>query len=151
LIRVLYNTIRITSWQLTCLIWWTCMCFPWGHAMVQLPEALRYTAEGSVFDSRWGHWHYDPGVDSASDRNEYQEYFLGVKGGRCVRLITLPPSCADFLKSWSFNRLEPSEPLCSCTGIAYSLTFTCWNFPAIKKWGFVELDSHLCPLVMIPL
>jgi len=23
--------------------------------------------------------HYGPGVDSASDRNEYQEYFLGVK------------------------------------------------------------------------
>jgi hypothetical protein len=22
--------------------------------------------------------HYDPGVDSASNRNEYQEYFLGV-------------------------------------------------------------------------
>jgi len=24
--------------------------------------------------------HYGPGVDSASNRNEYQEYFLGVKG-----------------------------------------------------------------------
>ena len=23
--------------------------------------------------------HYDPGVDSASNRNEYQKYFLGVK------------------------------------------------------------------------
>jgi len=23
--------------------------------------------------------HYDPGVDSACNRNEYQEYFLGVK------------------------------------------------------------------------
>jgi len=23
--------------------------------------------------------HYDPGVDSASNGNEYQEYFLGVK------------------------------------------------------------------------
>jgi len=23
--------------------------------------------------------HYGPGVDSASDRNEYQEYFLGFK------------------------------------------------------------------------
>jgi hypothetical protein len=45
-------------------------------------EALR-------FDSRWYHWnfsltlsfrpHYGPGVDSASNRNKYQEYFLGVK------------------------------------------------------------------------
>jgi len=24
-------------------------------------------------------WHYGPGVHSASNRNEYQEYFLGVK------------------------------------------------------------------------
>jgi len=32
--------------------------------------------------------HYDPGVDSASNRNEYQEHFLGVKSGRCLRLTT---------------------------------------------------------------
>jgi len=27
--------------------------------------------------------------------HKYQEYFLGGKGGRCVKLTTLPPSCAD--------------------------------------------------------
>ena len=26
--------------------------------------------------------HYGPGVDSASNRNEYKEYILGSKGGR---------------------------------------------------------------------
>ena len=36
--------------------------------------------------------HYGPGVDSASSRNEYR------KGGRCVRLTNLPPSC-DVMKS----------------------------------------------------
>jgi len=41
--------------------------------------------------------HYGPGVDSASNRNEYQEYFLGRKVGRCVGLTTLPPSCDDCL------------------------------------------------------
>ena len=53
-------------------------------------KVLCYKSEGLWFDSRWCHWnfsltlksfrsHYGPGVDSASNRNEYQEYFLGVK------------------------------------------------------------------------
>jgi len=49
--------------------------------------------------------HYGPGVDSASNRNKYQEYFLVGKGGRCVGLTTLPPSCADCLEIW-----EPQPP-----------------------------------------
>jgi hypothetical protein len=32
--------------------------------------------------------------------NVYQEYFLGGKSGRCVRLRNLPPSCADCLEIW---------------------------------------------------
>jgi hypothetical protein len=32
-----------------------------------------------------------PGALWPSDRNEYQECFLGCKGGQCVRLTTLPP------------------------------------------------------------
>jgi hypothetical protein len=38
--------------------------------------------------------------DSASNRNEYQEYFLGGKDGPCVGLTTLPPSCTDSLEIW---------------------------------------------------
>jgi len=34
---------------------------------------------------------YGPGVGSASNRNEYQKYFLEGKGGQCVGLTTLPP------------------------------------------------------------
>jgi len=30
----------------------------------------------------------DAGVDSTCNRNEYQEYFLRGKGGRCLRLTT---------------------------------------------------------------
>jgi hypothetical protein len=54
---------------------------------------------------------YVPGVDSASDKNEYQRSLLGCKGGRCLGLTTLPPSCADCLKilgastSWSHKGL----------------------------------------------
>ena len=65
--------------------------------------------------------HYGPGVDSASNRNEYQNYFLGGKGGRCVRLTTLPPSCAVVTKCGNLNFLEPSGPLRACNGIAFTV------------------------------
>jgi hypothetical protein len=58
-----------------------------GSAVVKL---LRYKSEGRWFHSHWRYWnfsltqsfrsHYGPGVaDSASNRNDYQEHFLGVK------------------------------------------------------------------------
>ena len=60
--------------------------------------------------------HYGPGVGSASNRNEYQEYFHGGKGGRCVWLTTLPPSCAVVTKFGNLNFLEPSGPLQAFNG-----------------------------------
>jgi len=68
--------------------------------------------------------HYGPGVDSASDRNEHQEHFLGGKGGRCVRLTTLLTSCAVAMKSGNLNFLEPSGPLQTCNGTAFPLLGT---------------------------
>ena len=62
--------------------------------------------------------HYGPGVDSASNINEYQEHILGVKSGRCVRLTTLPQSWAVVMKSGSLNFLEPSGPVQACNGTA---------------------------------
>jgi len=58
--------------------------------------------------------HYVPRVASASNRNEYQKYFLGGKGGRCVGLTTLPLSGADCLEIW-----EPQPPgtLRTCPGL----------------------------------
>jgi hypothetical protein len=54
-----------------------------------------------------------PGSDSASNRNEYQEYFLWVgrgKGGRCVGLMTLLSShadCLEILGAWiSWNPVD---------------------------------------------
>jgi len=57
--------------------------------VAQLVEALRYNPEGRGFDSRWVNWdfslnysfrpHYGPRVGSASNRNKYQGYIMGVK------------------------------------------------------------------------
>jgi hypothetical protein len=48
------------------------------------------------------------------NRNEYQEYFLGSKGGRCVGLTTLPPSCANCLEIWD---PQPPETLRASPGL----------------------------------
>jgi hypothetical protein len=84
-------------------------------------EATRCKSEGSGFDSWWSNWkfsltksfrpHYGREVDTASNRNEYQEYLLGGKGGRYVRLTTLPPSYADCLEIW---QPQTSETLWVC-------------------------------------
>ena len=68
--------------------------------------------------------HYGPGVDSAFNGNEFQEYFLGAKGGRYLGLTTLPPSCADCLEIW-----EPQPPGThrACNGIALPFTFNCFQ------------------------
>ena len=44
--------------------------------------------------------------------------FPGGKGCRCVRLTTLPPSCAVIVKSGNLNFLETSGPLQACNWTA---------------------------------
>jgi hypothetical protein len=103
--------------------------------MAQLFEALRYKPEGRGFDSRY----HNPSGRTISLgltqplTNEYQEYFLGGKGCRCVGLTTLPPSCAD--KSGILNLLEPSGPVQACNGIALHLPLPCVKYIVI----------HMCP------
>jgi len=43
------------------------------------------------------------------------------KGGRCVWLTTLPPSCAVVMKSGYLNFLEPSGQIQTCNGTALPL------------------------------
>ena len=50
--------------------------------------------------------------------------FPGGKCGRCVRLTTLPPSCAVVMKFGNLNFLEPSGPLLACNGTALPLPST---------------------------
>ena len=88
--------------------------------MAQLVEALRYKPEGRGFDViGFFHLHNPSGRTMAlgltqpltemSTRN-----VLGGKGGRCVGLTTLPPSCADCLEIWES---EPPGTLWACPGL----------------------------------
>jgi len=60
--------------QWVLLIDFPCLFGGRGSAVVKV---LCYKSEGCWFDPFRSH--YGPGVDSASNRNEYQEYYLGVK------------------------------------------------------------------------
>jgi len=53
-------------------------------------------------------------LTAASNRNEYQEYSLGGRGGWCIGLTTLNPSCVNCLEIWE---PQPSGTLRTCTGI----------------------------------
>jgi hypothetical protein len=79
----------------------------WGTALQAGRSRVRFpmVSLGFFIDIILIRSHYGLGVDSASNRNEYQEYFFGGKGGRCVGVTTLPPSCADCLEIW-----EPQPP-----------------------------------------
>ena len=73
------------------------------HAVAQFVEALSYRPEGRGFDSRWCHWNFS--LTHPLTEMGTRNISWGSKGGRCVRLITLPSSCADCLEIW-----EPQPP-----------------------------------------
>ena len=122
-----------------------------GHVVAQLVEALLYKSEGRGFDSQLCHWnssftssfwpHRDPGVSSASKRNEYQEYFLVGKGGRCVALTILAASFADCLEIWES---QPPGTLRVCPGLYRDCsTFIYLSLPADMICSLVHFLSNL--------
>jgi hypothetical protein len=78
--------------------------------------------------------HYGPGDDSASNRNEYQNVFLGVKRCRCVKLTTSPPCVSDLARKCGILDIsQPYGPSRSVTGIdlllfSYSRATQTWSF-----------------------
>jgi len=99
--------------------WRTVHPLSWGHAVARLVEALRYKPEGRGFGSRWCNFSliysfrplYGPGIDSASNSNEYQACFLEGNGCRCLQLTTLLVNVPIVLKSGSLSLLETSVPV----------------------------------------
>jgi hypothetical protein len=76
-----------------------------------------------------------PWVDSASNRNEYQESSCGVKSGRCVRLTTSPPSVSRL--STQCGILDISQtygPPQSLTGIAFLYLIAICELIVQKMW-----------------
>ena len=67
--------------------------------------------------------------------------FPGGKGGRCVRMTILPPSCAVVMKSGNLNFLEPSGPLQACNGIALPLPYTQFTNWFLFTYQFLILRS----------
>ena len=88
--------------------------------MAQLVKALRYKPEGRVFDC---------------NRNEYQEYFLGGEGGRCVGLKPYHLHVSIVLKSGSLSLLELSLA-------SPGLNMDCFTFYCTNITKFLATHTH---------
>jgi hypothetical protein len=65
-------------------------------------------------------------VDSASNRNEYQEFSWGLNGGRCIRLTNLPPSVSRLSReNVRASMPQPYGPSRPIRGIAFVCTYMC--------------------------
>ena len=94
--------------------------------------------------------HYCPGVGLASNRNEYQEYFLGVKVVGAWGWQPYHDHVAIVLKFCSLGLLEPPGPVQACNGIActfcvflnrlYLVLSKC--LPRFLNWSLL-VDLHI--------
>jgi len=99
----------------------------WGTAVAQwlrccatnrkVAGSIPASVSGFFIDIQSFRSYYGPGVDSASNRNEYQEHFVGVKAAG---------ACAVVMKSGNLNFPEPSGPL-PCNGTDLPLHLCWWS------------------------
>jgi hypothetical protein len=102
--------------------------------------AVGWGTGGSIPDGVVGIFHWrNPssrtmalGFDSISNRNEYQEYVLVSKGGRCPGLTTLPASYANCLEIWEPEPPGIRGPIQACNGIALPLS-SCYSHQKDKR------------------
>jgi hypothetical protein len=108
----------------------------WGTALKAGRSRIWFPIVSLSFQPHWG-----PAVDSACNRNKYQEYFLGGESGRCVRLKSLPLSCANFLEIW-----EPQTPgtLRACPGLFRDCFNLYWQATLIEiqsRFSFIFMGN----------
>ena len=70
-----YNCVALAVGWGTAVAQWLRCCAKNRKVAGSIPAGV----SGILIDIKFFRSHYGPGVDSASNRNEYQEYFLGVK------------------------------------------------------------------------
>jgi len=75
----------------------------------------------------------------ATEQKRVPCVFPGGKGGRCVRLTTLPPSCAVVMRSGNLDFLEPSGSLQACNGTALPFTL----YIGCCDWLMLEQKENL--------
>jgi hypothetical protein len=117
-----------------------------GRSWVRLP--MRWM---NFFQFIWSFQaHYCPGVDSASNRNDHQEYSGGVKRNWCIRLTTSQPSVSQL--SRKCRVLAISQPHRPVKGIALLFVYyeasgkECIRVGA-KVWIYLHSQYYLLMFV----
>jgi len=146
---------------------------PWRSSQLFLPKyrypptrlycATNRKVVGSLPASVIGIFHFDRTMALGSTQPltemSTRSIFWGGKGGRCVRLTTLPPSCAVVMKSGNLNFLEPSGPLQICNGTALPLPtilpeyqaylHSTSNLTSHRSYSSVTLNVHYQPTSVV--
>jgi len=87
----------------------------WGATLQAGSSRFRFQMVSLFFRS-----YYDPGIESAPNRNEYQKYFLADKGDWQIYQLHVPIA----FKSGSLKHLEPSGLVEVYIGIGLSSILT---------------------------
>ena len=95
--------------------------------------------------------HYGPGVDSASNRNEYQEYFRGGKGGRYVKLATCHHPVPLSRNLGALNSLNPLGLSRPVMGLIYLhilyIIMTCGRWTPTPLYALMAWTGRSLPSI----
>jgi hypothetical protein len=117
-----------------------------GNTAIAGSSVLEWKVAGSIPDCVTAifHWHSSgPGVDSTSNRNEYQEYILRVKAAGAYGWQPCHLHVPIVLKSGSLNLLEPLGPVKACNGIALPLPLLRSNVYSRRREACSQTDYKI--------